>query len=795
MSDGIQRFTADHPCPVCGGSEHEPRGEGKRCFGFLTDDWIHCTREDCSPGCKFHEGSRTFSHRRRGACDCGSTHGEAVSSGQGSKKSGRGNVVAIYRYHDRDGKLLHETLRWQRPDGSKSFSQRRPDGNGGFITKDVFEEIHPVLYRLPELLAADPVKPVWIVEGEKDVDNLVKRGLVATCNVMGALKWRDRYAEDLRGRICYVIPDNDTAEKRFPGGKGRAHARMVAKSLKEHGATVKIVDLVEIMPGLAEKGDVSDFLAAGGTVEQLVILAEKTAEWEPPPPEEEKKNGHHNGNGNGDGELFKIETHADVLLRLTDGVEVFRTPSGDPWVSLPINGHKENHPATSLAVNRWLNFRFWSQNKKPCTSEAVQRIQDILVARACFEGDAQVEAQVRIGPAKGPTGLEFYVDMGNDKGQAVQVTAEGWEIVTNPAVKFRRPGGLGPLPEPATGAELAELWELLNLDGEDARKLVIAALTWAMVPGGPYPVIVVTGEQGSAKSTTCRLLKHVIDPSRPKLGSQPESQRDFMVIANSGWVFTVDNISKLPPWFSDSLSRLATGAGFQVRKHYSNDESQIFEATRPMILNGIEDFAHRADLLNRALLVTCPPIPDERRKEDKVLWGEFEKRHPRIFGAVLDAAVGAMKLHPSVELPGMIRMADFERWGEAVCRHLGAAPGEFSRIVRSNRDEATALVLEESPVAVELQNLRMPGGEWRGTCLDLLELLREKATAATRDGGGFPRTPRGLSGQLRRLAPAMRRVGVEVEFPGHRTRTEESSASRLFTITWRNRENSSGAPL
>ena len=155
---------------------------------------------------------------------------------------------------------LFEVVRFKNP---KGFRQRKPGQQHPWS----IEGVRTVLYNLPMLLASEPDQPVWIVEGEKDVDRLGMLGRLATCNPMGAGKWRDHYAESLAGRHCRIIPDNDKA--------GRDHARQVAQSLQGKAASVKIVEL----PGLPEKGDVSDFLARGGTVQQLDELAGQAAEW------------------------------------------------------------------------------------------------------------------------------------------------------------------------------------------------------------------------------------------------------------------------------------------------------------------------------------------------------------------------------------------------------------------------------------------------------------------------------------------------------------------------------------
>ncbi len=180
------------------------------------------------------------------------------------KASGNGKprIVATYDYSDEAGNYLSSAIRFD----PKDFRQgvRKIDGGWDWSTKG----IRRVPYRLLELLA-DPSRPVFVVEGEKDCDNLASIGITATCNVGGAGKWKPEYSEHLRGRSVVILPDNDE-----PGGK---HAQQVAASLHGIAASVKIVEL----PRLPDKGDVSDWIAAGGTADDLANLAKLAHEWTP----------------------------------------------------------------------------------------------------------------------------------------------------------------------------------------------------------------------------------------------------------------------------------------------------------------------------------------------------------------------------------------------------------------------------------------------------------------------------------------------------------------------------------
>jgi hypothetical protein len=176
-----------------------------------------------------------------------------------------GEPVAVYRYTDARGDLLFEVCRYANP---KTFRQRQPRKDGKGYLKNL-KGVEQVLYRLPEVLRA---QEIWCPEGERDVESLVALGYTATCNPGGAGKWQDSYSEALRGRDVIILPDNDKA--------GEDHARKVCRSLHGKAKSIKVIRL----PGLPERGDVSDFIKQIGTevaAERLAILAESAKQWRP----------------------------------------------------------------------------------------------------------------------------------------------------------------------------------------------------------------------------------------------------------------------------------------------------------------------------------------------------------------------------------------------------------------------------------------------------------------------------------------------------------------------------------
>jgi hypothetical protein len=227
-----------------------------------------------------------------------------------------------------------------------------------------------------------------------------------------------------------------------------------------------------------------------------------------------------------------------------------------------------------------------------------------------------------------------------------------------------------------------------------------------------------------------------------------------------------DNLSGIRDQLSDALCRLATGGGFATRQLYTDDEEIIFSAKRPIILNGIDDIATRGDLQERSLLVSLPSIPEERRVEEATFWADFEAAKPRIFGALLDGLSASLRNAEAVHLERKPRMADFAVRATAMEGAFGWEPGYFLEVYEANRQDASEALLANEPLADAIkETLRyaqmMGEPEVYGTATELLNWLASNVDDDTKRSKAWPRGPQVLSRRLRRLAPALRSIGIE----------------------------------
>lgn len=465
-------------------------------------------------------------------------------------------------------------------------------------------------------------------------------------------------------------------------------------------------------------------------------------------------------------------TQADILINLAQTAELFHTPDSTGYADLDINGHRETWPIRAKGFRRWLARRFFEATQGAPSSEALQSALNVIEAKAHFDAPERI-VHIRVGGLNG----RLYLDLGDETWRAVEIDATGWRVIANPPVRFRRAAGVQPLSVPIKGGSVETLRSFLNVQSDADFVLVVAWALAVLRNRGPYPVIVLSGEQGSAKSTFSSILRSLLDPNTAPLRALPREDRDLFIAANNGHVLAFDNVSGLPAWISDTLCRLATGGGFAVRQLYSDQDEVLFDAARPVILNGIEEIVTRPDLADRAVFLTLEPIPEENRRPEAELWAAFEAERPRLLGVLLDAVVEGIKRLPDTHLEKLPRMADFALWATACETALWPA-GTFWSAYCGNRDEAVEGVIDADPIAAAVRVVMATRTVWTGKASDLLGALGEVVGERGVKSKTWPDSPRALSGRLRRAATFLRKIGIETVFG-----REGRARTRTITIT------------
>lgn len=472
----------------------------------------------------------------------------------------------------------------------------------------------------------------------------------------------------------------------------------------------------------------------------------------------------------GDDAKRERRSQAELLVALARAdATLFHDPAGDSYARVRAAGHRETWPVRSRGFRLWLARRFYDEQQRAANAEAESTALNLLEALARFDGACE-PVHLRVAP-DGAGGI--YLDLADADWRAVHVTPRGWSIVAEPPVAFRRSPGMLALPLPERGGSLDELRALVNVPSDRDWSLVRAWLVAAATDRGPYPVLALRGEQGSAKSTLARFSRGLIDPAEPALRRPPASERDLAIAARACWLVAFDNVSRIEPWLSDALCALATGGGFATRELYTNFDEVLFNARRPVALNGIEEYITRSDLLDRAVQIELPAIPEELRRDERELEASFARLRPRLLGALLDQVAGALRELETLRLDRLPRMADFALLAAAAEKAMtpGWTPGQsvFLTAYARARAEADQVAIDGSAIGPALRKLIETAPSWSGTATELLDRLGELAGETATRQKSWPKSARACSGELRRLAPALRRaLGVDVDFDrGH----------------------------
>jgi hypothetical protein len=453
---------------------------------------------------------------------------------------------------------------------------------------------------------------------------------------------------------------------------------------------------------------------------------------------------------------------ADVLMEIVGDLQLFHSPSRECFAVINVNGHNENHSLDSTEFTAWLSRQYWEREQRMPSKQNVEDVLTQLKGRALHEWPRE-ETHIRVAEYEQEGENQIFIDLGNEDWQAVRVTANGWEVIesTYIPVKFRRSAGAQALPTPLEGGDLEDLSPFVNVEEEDFI-LVLAWLVNCLRPNRPFPILALHGEHGSAKSTTSEVLRSLIDPNRAPLRSAPRNEEQLAISAHHSWVMAFDNLSGISGATSDALCRISTGGGFGTRRLYTNAEEFLFDAMRPILLNGINELATRPDLLDRSLVLHCPTILEGMRRSKDDFDSDFKDAQARILGALLSRLSEALRNLPGTEISRLPRMADFALFGTA------AFGIEFYNRYMALLDELNTLAIESSAVGpLILQFMEDKQEDWEGTASELLNELEKIADPRQRGAKYFPTQPNKLSRELNRLAPNLRRAGIEVNHREH----------------------------
>lgn len=717
--------------------------------GLLESRGLHPTRngEGWASKCPAHEDknpSLSVAEGREGAvlvkCHAGCatndvcaalgcTVGDLFPPREKARRSGnsapRGRVVATYDYRDERGALLFQVVRLD----PKDFRQRRPDGKGGWTWK--LGDTRRVLYRLPEVLAAvREARPVFIAEGEKDVESLVAAGFAGTCNAGGANKWRSEYNEPLRGAEVVVLPDADEP--------GRKHAAQVAQALHGVARTVRVCELPGELNGRPIK-DPSDFLEAGGDAATLDELAEAAPLWTPTvaaPPDTARPEVI---GGATDAQAAAIRGELVRILTSDAAPVVKRTNAARAVVAALCAAGRFYYHAERRDFDSALYFNRATKRLERIRADAFLSWLSTWLGVNRADGlfryiQSEVETAALAGShATGILPESFWaarpgaVYLSNGDGALVRIDAQGCTPADNGTddILFAAGRTLAPwqLTDPRDALSTCKVFadaRCTAAHGQDLLRLWLYSL-----PTNPRskPPLCLAGDVGSGKT---RLAKGMAEfYGLPFVAAKVEetAEGDFWPALDGGGLFTLDNADTRCRWLADALAAAATDGCAQRRKLYTDAETVTLRARAWVAVTTCNPtFANDAGLADRLLVVRM--ARRESETSDAQLSDEIAKHRDAGLSHVTKTLAKALA-DTAPTPPGLNRRhPDFAGLSVRIGRALNGEVEAIAALRAAETDKAR-FCLENDAVGSALLAFVDAAGEWTGTAAELKPHLVE----------------------------------------------------------------------
>jgi hypothetical protein len=510
------------------------------------------------------------------------------------------------------------------------------------------------------------------------------------------------------------------------------------------------------------------------------------------------KDGNGNGKGNADYQKEKDRDRnaAQEALALAEErcSELFLDQFGTPYAAVKIGEHIETLRLKDSRFKNWLCRTYYISEDRILTAENVANVMNILKAKAEFEGVTRT-LNLRVASVKEECETRYYYDLTNRDWQVVKITEDDWSIEYAPIV-FKRYRHQQPQVYPTREYPpdiFDKFMDLLNVKGEDDKLLLECYIVSLFYPDIPKPILMLHGEQGSAKSTLQALIRMLVDPSSIHTLTFPRDINELTQKLSHHYVSYFDNVSTISDWISDELCRGVTGAGFSKRELFTDDDDIIYNFKRCIGFNGINLGGTKQDLLDRGIIIELERIREGNRREEEEIWTEFEIIRPQLLGYISDILVKVLqvKRDGGIKLEKLPRMADFAKNAEIISRCMGhennAFIETFNRNIRLQVEEAISANLVGNAIVKFMDGLEDKSRSgcntttdrcsllWMGTATSLLTELEGVAVGLkiNTNQKSWPKGPNALSRRINEAKTNLREIGIIIDrcFIGDKSKT------------------------
>ena len=422
----------------------------------------------------------------------------------------------------------------------------------------------------------------------------------------------------------------------------------------------------------------------------------------------------------------KAPTGYDILWQIVCNANCFKTLQNQHLIEADINNRYELLQIGSNDFKNWAIHKLSKRGYK-INAEGMGDIINRLNARV-WAIDKHIEVHARIARSK----TAIYYNLCNQDGGIVRITKDGYSITRSNhcIVKFIRSNNMTEQCRPLSDKDIGifDIQKYFNIKSTESLQLLMIYIVSCFIPQISHPILVSTGSQGAAKTTSNVLIKRLVDPSYADIVSLPKEKRDLVVQLNRGHMHFFDNIKKISAEYNDILCQASTG-GYQIARQLHTDNDIVaYKLQRCLLLNGIDELTDQPDLLDRSISMRYERIADTQRLTEKEVHDKFNHDLPYFLNDIFNIVSNAMKIIDDVKLERLPRMADFARWGYAIAEVMGIGGDTFMNYYRSNQSGIGLELLQSNSTAMAIIDCMKQKKTWKGSVSAFRELLDNFAT-------------------------------------------------------------------
>lgn len=473
-----------------------------------------------------------------------------------------------------------------------------------------------------------------------------------------------------------------------------------------------------------------------------------------------------------EGEVDSEESE-DPFTRIRRGLELFTDPNGTRYATVNINGINYTYEIGHKDLDEVIESNYYELTGCFPKESVLKAFKKKLRYDAKYQGETK-EVYVRFAHVDG----EIYIDLGDKLGRAVHITSAGWQVVTNPPVKFIRYGHMLPLPVPLHDGDYRKLLKSLNLKNKDDELLV---LTWplvAVISSIPRAPLILHGAPGACKSGSIYALRGLLDPSASMHTYVQKNAGDAALYIEQNAIPAYDNLTTITKDVENVMCLAATGGAIAKRRLYTNADMVIYQLKRAMLITALEIPTSASDLLDRAIVVALDRVTPGQRRVERDVKREYAQDRPGILGGMCDHLSEMLDLYSKVTPPSDLpRMADHATWACVAALALGYSQDDFIKAHKRAALRAQQNALDDDDFATVLVDFLSSTGEVEGYVSEVLDALREYASRRGIGRGVLPQAPNAFSRRLKEITKYLEIAGWQCGF------SDSAKFGRVLTFT------------